>query len=104
MARFSGKVALVTGGTTGIGLDTAKAFLAEGARVIVTGRSLGALEAARKELGPDATVVRSDTASLTDLDALAAQVKAEHGGLDVLFVNAGIAKFAPLEASTAELF
>lgn len=104
MARFSGKVALVTGGTTGIGLATAQAFAQEGARVLVTGRSEGALAAAQSELGPGTLVAKSDTSSLEDLDALAAKVRAELGGIDVLFVNAGIAKFAPFEASSAALF
>jgi NAD(P)-dependent dehydrogenase (short-subunit alcohol dehydrogenase family) len=104
MARFDGKVALITGGTTGIGFSAARAFQAEGAQVIVTGRSEGALEAARAELGSRAWVVKSDTASLSELDALAAEVKNRFGHLDTLFVNAGIARFASLEESTPELF
>jgi NAD(P)-dependent dehydrogenase (short-subunit alcohol dehydrogenase family) len=104
MKRFDGKVAVITGGTTGIGLETAKLFLHEGAKVVVTGRSEPAIDAARKELGGGALVLRSDTASLGDLDALASNVRSQHGGLDVLFVNAGIAKFAPLEQSSVELF
>ncbi len=102
--RFDGKVVVVTGGTTGIGLETARAYLAEGAKVIVTGRSADAAEAARKELGSGALVLVSDTSNLADLDLLAGEVISRFGGLDVLFVNAGIAKFAPLELSTPELF
>lgn len=104
MNRFTNKVALITGGTTGIGLATAQALIAEGAKVVVTGRNADSLAAAQKLLGPSALVVKSDTAHLADLDALTAKVKAAHGALDVLFVNAGVAKFAPLEASTPELF
>lgn len=104
MGRFDGKIVVVTGGTTGIGLATARAFLAEGAHVVVTGRSRGAVDAAQKELGPRATVLASDTSRLEDIDALAAHVAAAHRRVDAVFVNAGIAKFAPLEASTPELF
>lgn len=104
MKRFTNKIALVTGGTTGIGLATAKALIAEGARVVVTGRNADALASAQKDLGASALVVKSDTANLADLDALAKQVEATHGGIDVLFVNAGIAKFAPLDASSPAFF
>jgi NAD(P)-dependent dehydrogenase (short-subunit alcohol dehydrogenase family) len=100
MGRYTGKTALITGGTSGIGLAAAKAFLGEGARVVVTGRDQKALQAARHELGAGALVLRSDTSKLSDIEALAAEVKERLGGIEVLFVNAGIARFAPLEAST----
>lgn len=102
--RFDGKTVVVTGGTTGIGLEAARAYLAEGAKVVVTGRSRGAAEAARKELGEGALVLESDTSKLEDLDALAREVGQRFAGVDVLFVNAGIAKFVPFEQSSPELF
>jgi len=92
MGRYSGKKAVVTGGTAGIGLATVKALLAEGAEVLLTGRNARGLEAARGELGPRAHVVRSDTASLTDIDALASRVKEALGEVDLVVVNAGYAK------------
>jgi NAD(P)-dependent dehydrogenase (short-subunit alcohol dehydrogenase family) len=103
-SRFDGKVAVITGGTSGIGLAAAKALVAEGAKVVVTGRDPKGVEAARRELGPAGAALRSDASKLQDLDALAAEVKARHGGLDVLFVNAGIARFVPAEAVTEELW
>ena len=101
--RLEGKVALVTGGTSGIGLATARRFIAEGARVAVTGSSEKSVEAARAELGEDALVLRSNTADIGDIDTLATAVKDRFGALDVLFVNAGVARFAPIEATDVEL-
>jgi NAD(P)-dependent dehydrogenase (short-subunit alcohol dehydrogenase family) len=89
MNRFKGKTALITGGTTGIGVATAKLFLNEGARVIVTGRNPATIKAAQAELGNNAIVVPSDATSLPEMDALAKKVKETFGKLDVLFVNAG---------------
>lgn len=104
MSRLDGKTVLITGGTTGIGLSAAQLFQAEGARVAVTGRSRETLEAARRELGPDALVIASDASKLPEIDALAAKLKTHFGTLDVLFANAGIAKFIPLDDVTEELF
>ncbi|MFO0660920.1 MAG: SDR family oxidoreductase [Polyangiaceae bacterium] len=104
MANYQGKVAVITGGTTGIGLSTAKLLLEGGARVLVTGRSEAALEAARRELGPSAIVLRSDTSSLDDIEALAATVKKELGQVDFVFVNAGIGKFLPIEQVSSPFF
>jgi NAD(P)-dependent dehydrogenase (short-subunit alcohol dehydrogenase family) len=97
MGKLSGKTAVVTGGTTGIGFETAKRFLAEGARVIVTGQDEARLADAVKRLGEGAIGVRADSRSLADLDALAARVAKEFDGLDVLFANAGLGTFAPID-------
>jgi NAD(P)-dependent dehydrogenase (short-subunit alcohol dehydrogenase family) len=102
MNRFKGKTALITGGTTGIGLATAKLFINEGAHVIVTGRTSATIQAAQAELGDNAIVIHSDATSLPDMDALAAKVKETFGKLDVLFVNAGLGRFVPFEAVTEE--
>ena len=104
MPRLEGKFVLITGGSSGIGLATARLFLQEGARVAVTGRDPKALEAARKELGPGALVLASDTGKLDDIERLIRTVKAEFGALDVLFVNAGLGEFRPIELSDEELF
>lgn len=87
--RLKSKSALITGGTSGIGLATAKLFIAEGARVAVTGRDLAALERAKTELGENALVLKGDVRSIEDMRAIAAQVKEKFGGLDVVFANAG---------------
>src|SRR5262245_15790018 len=101
--RLDGKVALITGGTTGIGLATAKRFADEGARVIVTGRNPETLEAAKRELGGRGEVVASDAADETQIVQLFAGLARSHRRLDVLFLNAGIARLAPLsEASPAD--
>jgi NAD(P)-dependent dehydrogenase (short-subunit alcohol dehydrogenase family) len=104
MDRFKGKTALITGGTTGLGLATAKLFIKEGARVIVTGRNPATIEAAQAELGDNAIVVPSDATSLPDMDALATKVKDTFGKLDVLFVNAGYGHFMPFEAVTEAVY
>ncbi|MBW8811930.1 MAG: SDR family oxidoreductase [Caulobacterales bacterium] len=98
MARLQGKRALVTGGTSGIGLETARQFIAEGARVAVTGSSDASLAQARAVLGPDALVLKSDAGDVAAQASLAASVADAFGGLDILFVNAGVGDFRPLEA------
>jgi len=104
MDRFKGKTALITGGTTGLGLATAKLFVAEGARVIVTGRNPVTIKAAQAELGDNAVAVASDATSLSDMDALATLVKETFGTLDVLFVNAGYGHFMPFEQVTEAVY
>ncbi|MGN8115064.1 SDR family oxidoreductase [Labrys sp. 22185] len=96
MNRLSGKRALITGGTTGIGLETARQFLAEGARIAVTGTNPQTLEAARKELGENVLVIQSDAADVAGQKRLAETIAEAFGGLDILFVNAGIAQLKPL--------
>ncbi|MFY9986133.1 MAG: SDR family oxidoreductase [Chthoniobacterales bacterium] len=104
MKRYEGKKVVIIGGTSGMGLATAKMLLDGGARVLVTGRSKDGLESAQKELGNEAIVVSSDARSLTDLDALAARAKAEFDTLDLLFVNAGFSTRAPLESITEAIY
>jgi NAD(P)-dependent dehydrogenase (short-subunit alcohol dehydrogenase family) len=102
--KLQGKVALITGGTTGIGLETAALFHAEGARVFVTGRNTDNIAQAKKRLPADVTVLAADTADLSDIDTLARRIKEEAGRVDVLFVNAGIARFVPIDGVTPALF
>jgi len=104
MAKLDGKIALVTGGSSGIGFATAKRFVDEGAYVYITGRREQELSVAVKAIGRNIGGVRADVARLSDLDRLFDQIKREKGRLDVLFANAGIAKYAPLGNITEELF
>jgi NAD(P)-dependent dehydrogenase (short-subunit alcohol dehydrogenase family) len=104
MERYQGKNAVVIGGTSGMGLATAKMLLDGGARVLVTGRSKAGLESAQKELGKDAVVVSSDARSLTDIDALASRVKAEFDTFDLLSVSAGFSIPAPLGSITEAVY
>ena len=102
--KLSGKIALVTGGSSGIGLATAKRFVAEGAYVFITGRRQAELDAAVKEIGSNVTPIRSDIANLADLDRLFDTIKQQKGRLDVLFANAGGGEFVPLEQVTEAHF
>jgi NAD(P)-dependent dehydrogenase (short-subunit alcohol dehydrogenase family) len=104
MSRFAGKKVLVTGGNSGIGFETAKEFIREGAEVFITGRNKETLTAALKELGPKAKMALSDSASLKDISLLAETIKKEFGHLDAAFINAGIAHFVPLEELTEKHF
>lgn len=100
MARLDGKTALITGGTTGIGFASAKLFLQEGAKVAIAGQDEARLKEAVTKLGGGVAAIRADMRSLSDLDNLALQAKQTLGAIDVLFVNAGIAKAASLAAVT----
>ena len=104
MGKLEGKIALVTGGTSGIGLATATHFVNEGAYVFITGRRGAELAAAVKEIGKNVTGVQGDVSNLADLDRLFAQIKKEKGRLDVVFANAGVAKYAPIGTITEELY
>ena len=104
MGRLGGKIALVTGGNSGIGLATAKQFVNEGAYVFITGRRKPELDAAVKQIGSNVTAVQGDMSNLEDLDRLFAQIKREKSKLDILFANAGIAQYAPLGEITEQLF
>src|SRR5271170_2135293 len=101
--KLQGKMAVITGGTTGIGLAAAKLFVREGAYVFITGRRQKELDAAVKAIGSYVTGVQGDVASLADLDRLYETVKAK-GKLDILFANAGIGEFSPLDKITEEHF
>src|ERR1700738_2829532 len=104
MGKLTGKVALITGGNSGIGLATAKRFVEEGAYVFITGRRKPELDAAVKEIGGNVTGVQGDVSNLGDLDRLFAQIKREKGKLDIVFANAGIAKYAPFGTITEEFY
>ncbi|MEL7243752.1 MAG: SDR family NAD(P)-dependent oxidoreductase, partial [Cyanobacteria bacterium J06573_2] len=96
MGRLTNKTAVITGGTTGIGFATAKQYIEEGARVIITGRNEERLREAVEKLGTNAIAVKANVLSLTDLDNLVNRVKEEFGKLDILFANAGSGYFSPL--------
>jgi NAD(P)-dependent dehydrogenase (short-subunit alcohol dehydrogenase family) len=102
--KLEGKIALITGGTTGIGLATAKRFATEGAQVFVTGRRQAELDAAVAAIGAGAIGVQADSANLSDLTRLYERVKAETGRIDVLFVNAGGGSMLPLGSITEEQY
>jgi NAD(P)-dependent dehydrogenase (short-subunit alcohol dehydrogenase family) len=102
--KLEGKVALVTGGSSGIGLATAKQFVQEGAFVYVTGRRQAELEAAAKQLGSNAKAIQNDASKMDQLDSLVEQIKGEKGRIDILFANAGAASMAKLGEITEEHF
>jgi NAD(P)-dependent dehydrogenase (short-subunit alcohol dehydrogenase family) len=104
MGKLEGKIALITGGNSGIGLATAKQFVNEGAYVFISGRRDRELAAAVKETGRNVSGVQGDVSNLGDLDRLFAQIKREKGKLDIVFANAGAARFARLGTITKELF
>jgi NAD(P)-dependent dehydrogenase (short-subunit alcohol dehydrogenase family) len=102
--KLQGKIALITGGNSGIGLATARQFVNEGAAVVITGRRQSQLAAAVKEMGRNASGFQGDVANLDDLDRLFAQIRQEKGRLDIVFANAGVAKYARLGEITEDLY
>ncbi len=104
MSKLNGKVAVITGGSSGIGLATAKEFIANGAKVVIFARGKRALDEATKELGRNAFAVPGDVTKLADIDRLFTETKLKFGGVDVLFVNAALVKLAPIAGTTEEFF
>ena len=104
MGKLDGKIALVTGGNSGIGLATAKQFVNEGAYVYISGRRDTELAAAVKEIGENVTGIQGDVSNLGDLDRLFAQIKRQSGKLDIVFANAGVARYAAVGAISEEFF
>ncbi len=104
MKKHEGKVALITGGNSGIGLAIAQRFVSEGAYVFITGRRRSELDAAIKQIGSNITGVQSDVSNLADLDRLYSEVKKQKDHIDILFANAGLGESAPLEAITEAHF
>ena len=102
--RFQGKIAVVTGGNSGIGLGVAKAYAQEGARVAITGRNEKTLDSAAKEIGNGTLAIQSDAGKVAEIEAAMKKIKERFGRIDALFVNAGVAKLVPLEQITEELF
>src|SRR3954464_7492365 len=104
LVRLINKTALITGGNSGIGLATARLFVAEGARVAITGRNQATLQAAAKELGPNALAIVADATDIAATEKAIAQAVEKFGKLDIIFANAGIAGGTPLGAATLETF
>ena len=104
MARLDGKIALISGGSSGIGLATAKRFVAEGANVFITGRREAELNAAVKDIGKNIRALQGDVSKLDELDRIFSAIKNDNGKLDIVVANAGVAKYAALGAITEELY
>ena len=104
MKRFEGKVAVVTGGNSGMGLSTARAFAREGAQVAVTGRDEASLKKAEQEIGNGALAIRADVSRLSDIDAAMSRIRDKFKKIDALFVNAGVGKFVPFDQVTEAFY
>src|SRR5437868_263100 len=104
MKRFEGKVAVVTGGNSGIGLATAKAFARDGASVVVTGRDEASLKSAEREIGNGALALKADVSRLPEIDAAMAKIRERFKRIDALFVNAGVGRFVPFDQVTESFY
>jgi NAD(P)-dependent dehydrogenase (short-subunit alcohol dehydrogenase family) len=104
MSRFTDKIVVITGGTSGIGLAAARRFISEGAKVVVTGRSPQSVRDAQKELGANGIAIAADVTKSAELDALFRQVRETYGRIDVLYANAGIAKLGSAAETTEDVF
>lgn len=104
MSKLQGKVALITGGNSGIGLETARRFVLEGAKVAIVGRNQQELDQATKSIGSNVISIQADVSKLSDLDKMVSQVKEAYGKIDILFANAGIASFASITDATEAHF
>ena len=104
MHQFTNKIVVITGGNSGIGLAAAREFQRKGALVVVTGRDETTLAAAARDLGKDAITMKADVTKMVELDQLFTTVRQKHGHIDILFVNAGVAKLAPVESTSEEVF
>lgn len=102
--KLQGKVALITGGNSGIGLATAKLYREQGATVVITARSESTFAAAQKEYGSHFHVIKADISKISEIESLMSQIKTKHGGLDILFANAGVALFSPTSEITPDFF
>lgn len=103
-ARFENQVVVVTGGSSGIGIASAKAFVNEGAKVVLVARDLAKLESAKKDLGASASFISADVSKTEDIERAMASIKHAHGGIDVLFANAGMSECPPIEETTDAFF
>lgn len=104
MGKLAGKIALITGGNSGIGFATAREFVDEGAYVFITARRASELDTAVKQIGKNVTGVPGDVSDLGDLDRLFGQIKRDKGRLDIVFANAGVAKYSPLSEITEDFY
>ena len=104
MGKLNGKIALITGGNSGMGFSTAKLFVEEGAQVIITGRRKEELDQATKSIGKNILGIQGDVSKLSDLDNLSSEIQKKYGKLDILFANAGVGDLAPITEGKRRTF